>query len=232
MKCISRIANIETAQFGDGHHKFYLEDRCNNPCIPNMDVCKRCVEKNESCKLQQTRKFNHGKVTQPIPQESHIYDGQWFHTMCKKYGTPAVEILEFANQLQRKARLVVDTDRVANTVADVHVDTDDSIIKDMRQLSIGKIAQPRPDPVRVKPKRQKTKPDIAKTSQGITKEICVPTHIETSLEMIDTDEYDIEYVKLRAFEHNNKLYLRDSNKNKLYENIENRVENWKLYWQI
>ena len=105
MRCISRITDDTYAQyFGNGRNKFYVEFRCSRPCINDLDICAKCFEKNSSCKLQDSRKFNHGKVNEPIPDESHIYGGKWFHNSAKKWGQPSVEIIEFANQYQLEAR--------------------------------------------------------------------------------------------------------------------------------
>ena len=105
MKCISRITDDTYAQFfGNGRNKFYVEFKCGRTCISTMDVCAKCFEKNSTCKLQDSRKFNHAKVNEPIPDESHIYGGKWYNEGVKKWGVPCVEILEYAIQCQKEAR--------------------------------------------------------------------------------------------------------------------------------
>lgn len=104
MLCISRFTDDTYAQlFGDGRHKFYLEFRCNRPCLKGMDCCAKCAEKTTTS-LQYSRKFNHGNVNEPIPDESHIYGGKWYYINVKKWGPPPSEIIEFALQYQREAR--------------------------------------------------------------------------------------------------------------------------------
>ena len=104
MLCISRYTDDTYAQqFGDGHHKFYLEFRCNRPCLKNMDCCAKCAEKSDT-KLQTSRKFNHGNVNEPIPDNSHIFGGKWYYEAAKKWSPPPSEIIEFALAYQKEAR--------------------------------------------------------------------------------------------------------------------------------
>lgn len=84
--CISRIV-LDTLRFGDETHKFYTEARCNRQCIPNKDICLQCICK-VATGLQHSRKFDHGKVNEPIPDHSHMYGGKWYHNACKKWNAP------------------------------------------------------------------------------------------------------------------------------------------------
>jgi len=84
--CISRIV-LETLRFGDETHKFYTEARCNRQCIPNKDICLQCICK-VATGLQHSRKFDHGKVNEPIPDHSHMYGGKWYQNACKKWNAP------------------------------------------------------------------------------------------------------------------------------------------------
>jgi hypothetical protein len=104
MLCISRYTDDTYAQqFGDGRHKFYLEFRCNRPCLKNMDCCAKCAEKSDT-KLQTSRKFDHGNVNEPIPDNSHIFGGKWYYEAAKKWSSPPSEIIEFALAYQKEAR--------------------------------------------------------------------------------------------------------------------------------
>ena len=104
MLCISRYTDDTYAQqFGDGHHKFYLEFRCNRPCLKNMDCCAKCAEKSDT-KLQTSRKFNHSNVNEPSPDNSHIFGGKWYYEAAKKWSPPPSEIIEFALAYQKEAR--------------------------------------------------------------------------------------------------------------------------------
>jgi hypothetical protein len=61
------------------------------------------------------------------------------------------------------------------------------------------------------------------TSAMVHKEVVLPTHIENSLEKVDIDGYEIEYIKLSAFEVGETTYYRDSRKNKLYRRLKEGV---------
>ena len=105
MQCISRYTSDTYQQyFADNKHKFYIEFRCNRPCFRDMDVCIKCVQKTAGCNRQQSRTFDHGKINEPIPEESHIYGGAWYIKQEKKWGAPPSEIIQFALMSQREAR--------------------------------------------------------------------------------------------------------------------------------
>jgi hypothetical protein len=63
---------------------------------------------------------------------------------------------------------------------------------------------------------------VNSTNQLIHKEVSLPTHIETKLEEIDSEEFQVEYIKLTLFETNGSTYFRDNNKNKLYKKIKDK----------
>lgn len=105
MLCISRYTDeTYTQHFGNGRNKFYLEFRCNRPCSNDKKHCTKCSNKSPLNKLQQSRKFNHGDVNEPIPDISHIYGGKWYNDGIKKWGEPSSEIIEFAIKYQNEAR--------------------------------------------------------------------------------------------------------------------------------
>jgi hypothetical protein len=105
MACISRVADLKTVQrFGDGKRRFFLEYRCNNPCIPDSDICEKCIVKEDNYPNPHLRRFNHGKVCDPIPDNSHIYGGRWYFEGVKKWGAPSQDIIEFALECQREAQ--------------------------------------------------------------------------------------------------------------------------------
>jgi hypothetical protein len=56
-------------------------------------------------------------------------------------------------------------------------------------------------------------------SSPSTKEVCIPTHIEKTLDVYDADGYEIEYVRLTKFEHEGVKYFRDMKKQKLYQRV-------------
>jgi hypothetical protein len=56
----------------------------------------------------------------------------------------------------------------------------------------------------------------------VHKEATLPTHIESSLEKIDAEGFEIEYIKLVPFEIGAATYFRDTKKNKLYKKIKEK----------
>ena len=164
MRCVSRITDdIYSQKFGDGYHKFYVELRCNMPCP--KEICNRCSK--SECKIQHSRKFDHGKINEPIPDISHIYGGKWYNDNVKKYGEPTREVIEFAGKYKREAR---------------------NEINEINEI-IEKIEKPkRKKPQVAKAPRKKETPysTLANTIPLIHKEVTLPTHIETKLEDIDT----------------------------------------------
>jgi hypothetical protein len=102
--CLSRYTKEEFAQhFANGRNKFYIEFRCSRPCPKEINRCAQCLEKSLKA-LQTSRRFEHGNVCDPIPDDSHIYGGKWYHESVKKFGVPPSEIVEFALSYQREAR--------------------------------------------------------------------------------------------------------------------------------
>jgi hypothetical protein len=103
-RCLSRYTKEEFAQhFANGRNKFYIEFCCGRPCPKEIDRCAQCLEKSPRA-IQASRRFEHRNVCDPIPDDSHIYGGKWYHDSVKKYGAPPVEIIEFALSYQREAR--------------------------------------------------------------------------------------------------------------------------------
>lgn len=278
MLCISRYTDDTYAQqFGDGRHKFYLEFRCNRPTLKGMDCCAKCAEKSSTTVLQHSRKFNHGNVNEPIPDNSHIYGGKWYYDGARKWGLPPSEIIEFAIQYQKEARgdFVIEeqnTELYADKKQSVSeemvrakkIDTQppDETVAPVKRSRKPKVApaesetiatetQEAPKPVKRtrKPKvatesteetpvtttepKKKAAPRkkatetaysnlVSTTNRMVHKEVSLPTHIETKLEEIDSEGYQIDYVKLSPFEANGTTYFRDSVKNKLYKKIKEK----------
>ena len=72
---------------------------------------------------------------------------------------------------------------------------------------------------------------VSNTTAMVHKEVVLPTHIETSLEKVDVDGYEIEYIKLAPFEVGETTYYRDARKNKLYRRLkEGAIGNYVGRW--
>lgn len=279
MLCISRYTDDTYAQqFGDGRHKFYLEFRCNRPCLKGMDCCAKCAEKSTSTTLQHSRKFNHGKVNESIPDASHIYGGKWYYDGVRKWGQPPSEIIEFAIQYQKEARqgfIIEETksdelyedkklsvDQEMPHAKKAEVQTSDETPAPVKRGRKPKVAPAEGETVVIAPVKRTRKPKVApdttnntpnepvteptttepkkksgpkkksidtpystlinNKTQLVHKEVSLPTHIENKLEEIDSDGFQIEYIKLAVFEVGQATYFRDSIKNKLYKKIKDK----------
>lgn len=69
--------------------------------------------------------------------------------------------------------------------------------------------QPRKRTIKPKPKNEIVIPAESKS--------IIATHIETKIEELCIDDYEVEYIKLTPFEHNDITYFREPTKNKLFE---------------
>jgi hypothetical protein len=240
MLCISRLTDDTYSQkFGNGHHKFYIELRCNLRCIPGSDVCSKCNDKSDTCKVQTSRKFNHGKVNEPIPDNSRIYGGKWYLECVSKYGPPSKDAIEMANRYQREARENLDLDSCSSssssscsasasafTLSTCPSTTSlSTLIPSGESVKKSRNTTPTSDSKEGKPKsvKKSKKPIIyQQPPQMIHKEVTLPTHIETIIEELDVDDYEIEYVKLSVIEIDKKSYFIDSKKGKLYKKIKDK----------
>lgn len=240
MLCISRYTDETYAQhFGNGRNKFYLEFRCNRPCS-NGNHCSKCSNKSPLNKLQQSRKFNHGDVNEPIPDSSHIYGGKWYNDGVKKWGEPSSDIIEFAIKYQSDARegfMPVNTVIVPlpSKQLEAVLETKLEVVKEQeitapKKRGKPKVASKPTDDSEPKKRVGRKKPLVTPystlintTPQLVHKEVSLPTHMEYKMEEIDSSGYTIQYIKLTLFDANGTSYFRDATKNKLYKKVKDKI---------
>ena len=105
MACLARRTDDTlTQKFGDWRHNFFIELRCNRKPLPSRDVCELCILRSADNKNQFSRRFDHGLVSEPISENSHIFGGKWYMEKCQKWGAPSEEVIKFALMYQREAR--------------------------------------------------------------------------------------------------------------------------------
>ena len=238
MLCISRYTDETYAQhFGNGRNKFYLEFRCNRPCSNNENHCTKCSNKSPLNKLQQSRKFNHGDVNEPIPDISHIYGGKWYNDSIKKWGAPPSEIIEFAIKYSNEARegfapieLSVPLPLKPSIVVSEPVVIPKKRGKPKVASEIADVSEPIKRVGRKKPLVTPYSTLISSTPQLIHKEVSLPTHMESKMEEIDSSGYTIQYIKLTLFEANGVTYFRDATKNKLYKKVKDKIGGYIGRW--
>jgi hypothetical protein len=103
-RCMNRLISEKTIQyFGDGKHKFFLEQRCTERKMDGREICSKCSAVNTS-KKQYARTFPRGLVNEPIPPDIHLFGGEWYNRNVTKWGNPADGIIRYALQFQREAR--------------------------------------------------------------------------------------------------------------------------------
>jgi hypothetical protein len=110
-----RIKDKEEARgrFQDGH-RFFLEYRCSNQREKDQDVCTTCQEwMNRGLKLKDPYRNVHGLITEPIPEWSHIYEGEWYESKVALYGIPSDDQMVRAKKAQTEARKIDKVEPVA-----------------------------------------------------------------------------------------------------------------------
>jgi hypothetical protein len=255
MLCISRYTDDTYAQhFGDGRHKFYLEFRCNRPCT-NGNHCSKCSNKSPLTKLQQSRKFNHGNVNEPIPDISHIFGGKWYNNGIKKWGEPPSEIIEFAIKYRGEARQGFESATIPLPLNPVKLQKPNVTLEPISEPTLEpilelaaavivpkkrgkpKVAGESTDGSEPKKRIGRKKPIVTPyttlinaTSQIVHKEVSLPTHIESKMEEIDSSGYTIQYIKLAPFDANGVSYFRDATKNKLYKKVKDKIGGYIGRW--
>lgn len=252
MLCISRCTDETYAQhFGNGRNKFYLEFRCNRPCSNNEKYCTKCCNKSPLNNLQQSRKFNHGDINEPIPDSSHIFGGKWYNNGIKKWGAPPSEIIEFAIKYSSEARqgfitidipseilpLIPVKSKKPNVAPELIAEQIVIVPKKGRKpkvasessIIITDDSEPKKQ-VRKKPTVTPYSTLVSTTSQLVHKEVSLPTHIESKMEEVDSNGYTIQYIKLTVFDANGVSHFRDATKNKLYKKVKDKIGGYVGRW--
>ena len=113
--CHTRITSPKTHQyFADGIHKFYLEYRCERPCLDGHDRCKSCIKIHPGARSQFDSTYPHGHMSEPIPDHSHIFGGSWYQNRVGLWGEPSPQAIALAMQHQREARQYIPVASKAN----------------------------------------------------------------------------------------------------------------------
>jgi len=202
--CLSRVTAIDARRYyADQKHKFFLEMRCGRPCADQ--ICADCLEKSPTSIIQWCRKVDHGLVSDPIPDRSHIFGGAWYEAGVLKWGAPSADAIRDSLEHQKAARALV---------------SPQIEVAPQKALIASKVPSPSP-PMESKRGR---KPKLAKPAPLMAqKEVVMPTHMEHTRDVVDTDGYEIEYVKLSLFTIGDSTYFRDSKKNKLYKRLKEKL---------
>jgi len=85
-----------------------------------------------------------------------------------------------------------------------------------------KKAPPKESPLKGRKRGEKAAKPVIEPAPDF-KEATLATHIEKDIEEVNTEDYEVEIVKLYIFEYNNTTYLREPIKNKLYKKVKDSV---------
>lgn len=104
-RCLSRIAPFPHFDyFGNNKNRFYMEMRCDRLRVQGSEFCEACQQKDPTYHYPSSRRFDHGKINEPIPLHSHIYGGEWYKENVKRWGEPNSDAIVKALECQRAAR--------------------------------------------------------------------------------------------------------------------------------
>ena len=226
--------------------------RCGRACSgPTKNVCDDCSIKTMST-IQWCRKIDHGTIHDPIPDRSHLFGGNWYEDGVRKWGAPSAENIELALTHQRKAR-TIEGEVVPSKVPSLSPPMDSLPMEPVKRgrkpklasstapppavpvaSAVALVEEPVPAPIVAEPPVKKAGVKRPRKPKALTpvkmadpsmvqKEVVLPTHMEQEREEIDTDGFEIEYVKLSVFSLGDATYFRDSKKNKLYKKIKEKT---------
>jgi hypothetical protein len=165
-------------------------------------------------KIQSSGKFDHGLITGPIPDHSHMYGGKWYHDGCITWGPPLPEALRLA---EAQYQLTSPVQEIEIPILPVIQNVIQNVKLPKRLKKIGAtVTATTATATPTKPKKSPAKPAPVKETKI---EHIVATHVEKDMEEVYIDDYEVEHVKLSPFEHNDVMYYRDPKKNKLFEHV-------------
>ena len=218
-QCIGRIAKVSGIEhFSDGKHRFYIAYRCSNQSLAHSNCCSRCVDRGTD-KIQSSGKFDHGLITGPIPDHSHMYGGKWYRDGCITWGPPLPDAVRIAEE-QYQLTSPVEEEVEIPIPPVIQVVTPPKRLKKIGVANTTAVVTT----VVTKPKKPATKPATKPVTTPATIkepkiEHIIATHVEKDMEEAYIDDYEVEHVKLSPFEHNDVMYYRDPKKNKLFEQV-------------
>lgn len=245
-RCLGRIIRWDKTSIayfgGQSRNRFYLESRCNKPVLENH-LCEDCIQKKNKTE-NEPRKNHYGLVTEPLPEDCHIFGSKWFESKLKTYGYPSESEMARAKQAQLEARKDVQAVVVQESVK-VETKVEQPVkSKRGRKTKTEPIPPPRPPtpqpsppppappPAPVPPPPKPTSKRRTK-AQVTTAQVLPPKTVLVQAIEVAPKLSDIEVVKIvvRSFQHNDTKYFRDGKKNKLYAvGKDNRPSNYIGRW--
>lgn len=224
-RCFARITTSETKlAFGAPRHYFFQEGRCKRERTPGREICLKCFErKNKPPKYEQDKW--HGLVTEPIPEDSHIFEGAWFESKVTVWGKGTEEDMARAKKAQLEARAgilpvsapVVVPEPVKEAPKRRRVVKKSEATSTPAPVPVPEtVVAPSPQQVEA-PKRKIRKPKVVTTAPAAT--TVKVQAVESSQPTLTNIE--VVTIRVRPHEHNGTQYFLDSNKLKLYSRQSN-----------
>jgi hypothetical protein len=235
--CQKRVTSIELKlRFGDGKHRFYLESVCASPAREGK-LCDACRMLQVQTKTQDVRTFPHGFVLGEYPDESHIFDGPWYHSKVEAYGSPSATDVAMAMEAQRKARKGVPT-KAMKELIDILVagaqpaDEGGVVVKDEPPVVVHAVVE-KQQTVKSEVKAKSRAPAKAKSKAvsspsreaepvpqiKITEKVCLsfPAGFRFVESMDDPIEVELVNVCLKSLVHHDETYWHDEESQRVYE---------------
>jgi len=172
-----------------------------------------------------------------------MFGSNWYEDGVRRYGPPSDGDIALAMESQKKARFnIVDKEakvsppsssmepvkrprkpKVAPKTKDVAMEASLEVPLDVPlETHVIPVIEKKAPVKRTKKPKAVTPVKMADPSM-VQKEVVLPTHMEQEREEVDTDGFEIEYVKLSVFVLGDATYFRDSKKNKLYKKIKEKT---------
>ncbi len=216
-RCLARIVrDSDRGSFGDGSY-FYHELRCSHNSLKDSDFCQYCVKRQSKVVTSWTTNMPtlpYGRITDPLPPESHIFGSHWYTEKAQKKGAPSEIEMARAKKAQLDARGIQE-EKAPEVVSDTQKKRKFKVVGS--QAATVPVAAPAP-PAAVaveKPKR------VRKFKVALPTPVALPVSVpskavESREQPIQITEEDVLVIKVKKFEHNGRWYFLNSSKDKLY----------------
>ncbi len=230
-QCLGRIMRDGDSHRGrfQNNRRFYFEYRCPKT-VSNTVLCQRCEEWKTRGKTRDQYRAHYGVVSDPLPEDCHIFGSKWYESKVKEYGSPSDADMGKAKQAQTEARkgVVVETKQEVPVVPAVKPEAKK---RGRKKAAVEPVPHPLPPPPQPEPKpdpkpdpNPNPNPDPPKPkSKRRPKAVAQPPPVAEPKVPIQAVEEgpplkDLEVVKIvvRSFYHNDTKYYLDPIKSKLY----------------
>ena len=100
-RCHARLTQWDSKQPIGTSKRYALKTFiCRNIILDAALLCIRCSTRSRDTKSESRL---HGLLTEPIPDDSHIYGGAWYNKQVERFGEPSEEWVKSAKDAQKIA---------------------------------------------------------------------------------------------------------------------------------